>query len=550
MSRGKYWKERMEALEEEQYRKTSEYYDDLQKQFRIAQNRIQMDIELWYDRLADNNGISYAAARRFLKEKELDEFKWTVKEYIRHGKENAVNHKWVTQLENASARVHINYLESMKIQIQQHAEVLFRQYENGTAEFLKDTYTENFYHSAYEIAKGCGVGTNLARIGERQIDIVLTRPWAQDGKVFSDRIWENKDKLVRELHTELTQCIIRGEHPDKAAARLADSMGVKSKQAKTLVYTESAAVAMTAQKDCFQELDVEEFEVVETLDSYTCDFCRDMDGKHFPMSQYEIGITAPPFHPRCRGCTSPYFDDEFTIGEQRAARKEDGDTYYVPADMSYREWEKRYAQKDDDETEEVKTPVEKNYKKEYTGRTKEKLESIANDNRDRMPDYTAKPSKWSGNIIVDNSLIQENTLGRKEWSCDITLVDSVDDGIIWHEMLHSCSASYYSQTVYVENQCIEEASVEFLKQQICKEKGIVQSFAYEELVAILEVINHRFAYGTDLEFSRQLFHVPLPDRYQWLEEKVDNSLRELGASFQDYNEVIGFVAMLKGGIDE
>ena len=60
------------------------------------------------------------------------------------------------------------------------------------------------------------------------------------------------------------------------------------------------------------------------------------------MSEYEEGVTAPPFHVNCRSCTAPYFDDEFTKGEQRAARDEDGNTYYVPADMTYKEWKKSF----------------------------------------------------------------------------------------------------------------------------------------------------------------------------------------------------------------
>ena len=73
--------------------------------------------------------------------------------------------------------------------------------------------------------------------------------------------------------------------------------------------------------------------------------CRSMDGKHFPMSEYMPGATAPPLHPRCRSITVPYFDDEysdlFNNGSMRAARNGDGKTYYVPADMTYRDWEKK-----------------------------------------------------------------------------------------------------------------------------------------------------------------------------------------------------------------
>ncbi|MFQ9195254.1 MAG: minor capsid protein [Candidatus Gastranaerophilaceae bacterium] len=342
MNNREYWRERMRALEEKGYRESEAYYEELKKKFTSANNQIQMDIDRWYHRLAENNNISYASAAKFLNKSELEEFQWSVWEYIRKGKENALNQEWMKELENASANVHISYLQSMKIQLQQHAEELYTQYEKGMTQLLTNRYTNGFYETAYEIAKGTGVGVNLSQLNTRQIDIVLTTPWAQDGKIFSDRIWENKEKLVRELNTELTQCIIRGEHPDRAAARLAKTMGVKRTQAKTLVQTEAAAITMKAQQSCFKELEIEEYEIEETLDSFTCSFCGEMDGKHFTMSEYEVGVTAPPFHPRCRGCTCPYFHDEFTVNEKRGARKENGDTYDVPADITYKEWKKKY----------------------------------------------------------------------------------------------------------------------------------------------------------------------------------------------------------------
>ena len=84
---------------------------------------------------------------------------------------------------------------------------------------------------------------------------------------------------------------------------------------------------------------MEEYELVETLDSHTCEICGPLDGKVFPMSQYQPGITVPPFHPRCRGTTVPHFDDNY--GE-RAAKNHEGKTYYVPADMTYPQWYETY----------------------------------------------------------------------------------------------------------------------------------------------------------------------------------------------------------------
>ncbi|PJJ30527.1 minor capsid protein [Lacrimispora celerecrescens] len=342
-----YWKERMAALEDEQYSLSVAYYRDLEKQFDEASKLLQMDIERWYNRLADNNGVSYAKAKKMLKASELDEFKWTVQQYIKAGKENAVDQRWLKELENASARYHISRLEAMKLQIRQHAELLSTTYEGGTIGFLHNAYTENYYHTAFEIAKGTGVGSNLTRLDPKIIDTVIRKPWAQDGSSFSDRIWTNKEKLVTKLHTELSQSIIRGSDPKKAIRNLTQVMDVSRSQAGRLIMTESAAIASTAQKDCFKELGVEQYEILATLDTHTSDICRDMDEKVFDMKDYEVGVTAPPFHPHCRTTTVPHFDDEFSTVEMRAARDPvTGKSMEVPASMTYKQWHEEFVEND------------------------------------------------------------------------------------------------------------------------------------------------------------------------------------------------------------
>lgn len=342
LKNGIYWKKRFAALEHEQHKKDEAYIKDLGQQFRMASARMEADIEKWYYRLAENNDITYTAAKKLLKANELEEFHWTVEDYIQKGKENGINQKWMKELENASARVHINRLQIIKLQVRQEAEFLFQKYGDGVEGHLKKAYSDRFYRTAYEVARGCGVGHHLARIDEGRIRMVLEKPWAQDGANFSDRIWANKVKLVQVLHTELSQHVIRGSDPYQAVQAISKKMDVSKNRASTLVYTESAAIAAAAQRDCFNELDIGEFEIVATLDSLTSDLCRNMDGKHFSMKDYEVGVTAPPFHPNCRSVACPYFDDEFSEGGKRAARGEDGKTHYVLADMTYKEWQRSF----------------------------------------------------------------------------------------------------------------------------------------------------------------------------------------------------------------
>lgn len=346
MKNSDYWKERFEQLNESLLNKGEEYYKSLDKEYRKAMNTIELQINNWYMRIANNNEISMAEAKKWLREKELEEFQWTVEEYIEKGKTLKYSDEWMTELENASARVHIRRLEALEIQLKQTVEELYqRQYEE-LSERLKAIYEEGYYHTAFEVQKGFNVGWSIPALDSNRVEKVVSKPWTSDGINFSDRIWKAKDDLINILHTELTQSIIMGKAPDQAIAKIAKKFNTSKTRAGRLIMTESAFFASVSQKDCFNELGVEEYKVCATLDLRTSEICRDMDGKVFKMSDYEPGITAPPFHCWCRTTTIPYFEDN--VGE-RIARSSDGKSYYVPNNMTYREWYEKYVKSNPDE---------------------------------------------------------------------------------------------------------------------------------------------------------------------------------------------------------
>lgn len=339
-----YWKGRFELLEQSQNKRGEQCYADIERQYRRAQKQMEGQIAAWYQRFADNNGVTMQEARRMLSNSELKELKWDIDDYIRYGRENAVNGAWVRQLENASARYHISRLEALKLQTQQSLETMFGNQLDSIDSAMRGIYKSGYYHTAFEIQKGMGVGWDFATLDDKTISKVINKPWAVDGKNFSERVWGNRQKLVNELNTELTRNIILGQDPQKAIDAIAKKMNASKNVAGRLVMTEEAFFSSAAQKDCFNELDVELFEIVATLDSHTSEICQRMDGKVFPMSQWEVGVTAPPFHVWCRTTTVPAFDDEFGGIGERAARGKDGKTYYVPADMTYSEWKKSFVE--------------------------------------------------------------------------------------------------------------------------------------------------------------------------------------------------------------
>lgn len=365
MNNCEYWQKRFELLEQAAHRQGVQCYADIEKQYRQAQKQLEGQIAAWYQRFASNNGVTLAEAKRMLNAKELAELKWDVNQYIQYGQENAINGTWVKQLENASARFHISRLEALKLQTQQSIEVMFGNQLDSIDSTMRNVYKSGYYHTAYEIQKGVGVGWDFSALDDKQISKVINKPWAVDGKNFSERIWGNRQKLVNELNNTLTQNIILGKDPQKAIDEIARKMNTSKTNTGRLVMTEEAFFSSAAQKDCFDELDVEQFEIVATLDSHTSDICRGMDGKHFPMSEWKVGVTAPPFHVHCRSTTVPYFDDEFDAVGERAARGADGKTYYVPADMTYEQWSKKFVKSAP--LEDIRTPVDVEFDMNVSG---------------------------------------------------------------------------------------------------------------------------------------------------------------------------------------
>lgn len=343
-----YWADRFISEEERRDRDNRRYYSTIEKEYNKALAGLDKDIEYWLGRIAKNNDISLSGAKELLSKKELQEFKWTVEEYIQRGKENEVSGQWLKQLENASARVHIQRLEALKIQIQDRIENMYTTRDRSMEDYLCRIYKDTYYHTVFEIDKGVGsIQSSFNKLDDRKVSQIIHKPWATDGKDFSTRIWEDKANLVNTLHTGLTQSLIRGGNLNDVVNDISQFVSSKIKNKKyvasRLVTTESAAYASKAQEQAYKDLSVDKYEILATLDLHTSDICQDLDGKIFDRKDYQVGVTAPPFHPNCRTTTVPWFPDDVDTGE-RTARGKDGKVGYVPQNMTYKEWYNKYVE--------------------------------------------------------------------------------------------------------------------------------------------------------------------------------------------------------------
>jgi len=343
MKNSEYWKQRFTQLEESSHRKTEDMFEVIEDSYMAAQQQLEADISKWYTRFAVNNGITMIEAKKLLNSRDLKEFHWTVQDYIKHGEENGVSADWSKELENASARWHINKYEALLYQIQNTVELFYGGQNDTLDSHLKDTYLDQYKHTIFEIQKGAGVAWDISQPNLKALETVIKKPWNVDQRNFSERIWTNKQGMINELHKQLTQNLMLGRNIEKSIQTMMDKFNVSRYQAARLLYTESAYIQSVAQEDAYKQLGIKQYEIVATLDDRTSDICRELDGTIFNLADYNPGETAPPFHPWCRSVTAPYYKDLDGIGERAARDPDTGKTYYIPKETTYKEWEASFA---------------------------------------------------------------------------------------------------------------------------------------------------------------------------------------------------------------
>ena len=420
-----YWKER--ALEvENNSRSTAEIgRKEIEKIFAVTYSRLKKEINYWWHRFAVNNSLTLSEAKKLMKSKELEELDWDVEEYIKKGIEAAI----VTlpevdkQLENASAKVHINRLTALKLQVLVIANEMFNDVNKTVKDCMRKVYEDAYYTTAYNIQNGIGVYSDFNRINDRVLEQVLQRPWAEDGSNFSEKIWgKQRPKLVNKIHKDLVDCVSRGRNPNEYTEELAKEFKVGLNQANNLIVTEYNYFNERATQDCMKELDVEEYEILGTLDGATCATCGGLDGKHYLLKDAVIGINSPPFHPRCRCTTIPYFNDEFTQGEERAYRGEDGKTHYTKA-KTYEEWKRKFVKEKGQDAWDL---YEKNAKNEKVNKFAGEKYASAGENRFTsksnsdtiksidVDDFELFASSKSNNILPEVSKVITDTIKEFE----------------------------------------------------------------------------------------------------------------------------------------
>lgn len=329
-----YWKKRASQREREAYARGSALSARLYRQYEKAAVQIRKEINDWYMRYAKENKLTYDQAVKLLSRREMQEWKRTIGQYvdqINSISDEAIKAKMKSQLDALSYNSSITRLESLYSQIDAiMSDTFARGVDEMKAEF-GEAFRQGYYKKLYDIQNRVGYMQEIAHIGPKMIENVVSYPWT--GVMFSDRIWHNKEALIFNMREIITQGLIQGKSIASMSKQLADNMGRSYKAAERVIRTETNHFHNEAEKHAYLASGIKEYEYMATLDSRTCEACGKLDGKHFPVAEARPGENFPPLHPSDR-CTTIEYDPEDAVDWVVSGQP-------MPKNMTYEAWAKQ-----------------------------------------------------------------------------------------------------------------------------------------------------------------------------------------------------------------
>lgn len=197
---------------------------------------------------------------------------------------------------------------------------------------LEKAYKQSYYGLIDDTAKGLDVGIHFSILNDKAVQEAVSAKW--HGKRFSQRVWDNTDRLAGQAQELVVKSFMSGEALNKTARKLAECFEAEMYHATTLVHTETAHIHAKADLQAYGDLGVEEYKYLATLDYATCSVCQPLDGRVFQVAEAVEGENYPVIHPRCR-CTTTL---NTGYSGRRARNPLTGNNEIVDGNMTYSQW--------------------------------------------------------------------------------------------------------------------------------------------------------------------------------------------------------------------
>lgn len=323
-----YWDKRAISRMTMAEKQSETYIKRIKKIYDQAFKNIDGEIARVYKNYSKETGLDVQKLKELLTVKETSKTWKTLK---RQGLDKYIQNNYKSR---------ISRLEQIQAQIYAKAKMIYPKEELQNTMCYKGVINNSYYKAVYDTQMGTGYNFGFSEIDNNLLNSILNENWS--GKNYSERIWGNTDILADSVSQIVGGALLSGQGIEKTACQIQDRFDVAKYYAERLVRTETNHFNNEADAMAYEDIGVDKYVFVATLDSRTSEICQEMDNKVFEYKDREVGVNYPPLHPNCRSKTRGYLGKEVEKDLQRRARNPLTGKTEIINNMSYKEWLKSY----------------------------------------------------------------------------------------------------------------------------------------------------------------------------------------------------------------
>ena len=331
----KYWEDRYRAEEKARELADKRVAYQLNGVYQQHANNIQKEIDSFWQRYADKEGITKLEAKQRADRLDMVNVEFKARQLVERANRlrqrgQKVTSKDFTKAENDLMKLYNLKMKTSRLEVLQ-ANIKLHQYDLALSEFeiIDKHLTESIRRENLFSAGVLNMTIGSFEASKVSADSIVYANF--NGATWPGRHWTRQNELREIVKKGVADTVLRGRGTNVLINNLRKEFDVSYGYARRLAVTESARVYSEVQKANYEANGVEWFEVMTELKA--CKICQPFNGKPAKVSELVPALNAPPFHPNCRCTTVPHF-------------KKDSKHYGRRDDTDYKVLNNKYVAKD------------------------------------------------------------------------------------------------------------------------------------------------------------------------------------------------------------
>ena len=292
-----YWSAREARQREQNRREERNHAKELRRIYQDMLDGAQREIDAFFRRYGDAEGLTLAEARRRVSQTEIEAYERRAARYVRE-RDFSPEANAAMRLYNLTMRV--NRLELLKasagLELVSGYDELSRYFDQALTG-----------RTLAEFSRQAGILGNTVQDPAQRAQAIVGASF--HNATWSERIWRQQDALRETLSTLLTRGLALGQGSTRLARDLRERFSVSRSDAERLMSTELRRVQTAAAQESYQRNGNDRYVFLALNPQGPCPVCRALHEQSFPVSELMPGENAPPMHPRCHCSTAPDWDE-------------------------------------------------------------------------------------------------------------------------------------------------------------------------------------------------------------------------------------------------